>query len=95
MKLYEFLEQKPIEKNVRFEKVTTYDGRDAVSTITDDGKIYVIDASLKDFKMFKEWLKMKGSALAEIQKTYKSIKLNDGTKVPTIRINTEFEVRGK
>jgi len=91
MKLYEFLERKVTEENVKFKKVETKDGRKAISTITSNGNIYVIDASLKNFEHFKLWPKSEGTQ-AEIQKTYKKVELSDGTIVPTIRIRTSFQV---
>jgi hypothetical protein len=92
MRLYEFLERKVIEKNVMFRLVKTANGEPAVAVITHDNNIYVIDASLKNYEMFKKWPKLKAPTTAEIQKTYKTIKLSDGTIVPTVRISADFEI---
>lgn len=92
MKIRNLIETKlVIGLSGRFQRVKLSNGNQAMSFVVDDGERYIIDASLKNYIRFVKWDNQK--AIADIKKTLRKVKLQNGEKISTVKIRTNFNIK--
>jgi hypothetical protein len=88
----ELTEARKMQKGIggKFKERKLADGKRVMTFVDSVGRTYVIRNSIENFLRFEKWDKKE--AIADIQKTYKKVKLDDGDRVPAIKIRVDVKL---
>jgi len=88
----ELTEARKIQKEIagKFREGKLSDGKRVMTFVDSLGRVYVIHNSIENFLRFEKWNKRE--ATADIQRTYKKVKMDNGEKVPVIKIRVDVKL---